>query len=47
MNKSELIQSLAEETNLPMEEAVLVVNTFADCMKESVYLFDVSRMEAT
>jgi len=36
MNKSELISQLAEETNLPQEEAILVVNTFVDCMKESL-----------
>jgi len=36
MNKSELIKSLADETNLPPEEATLVVNTFVDCMKESL-----------
>jgi integration host factor subunit beta len=36
MNKSELIKNLSEETNLPPEEATLVVNTFVDCMKESL-----------
>ncbi len=36
MNKSELIKALADETNLPMEDAVLVVSTFVDCMKESL-----------
>ncbi|MDE7065359.1 MAG: integration host factor subunit beta [Desulfovibrionaceae bacterium] len=36
MNKSELIKNLAEETNLPMEDAALVVNTFVDCMKDSL-----------
>ena len=35
MNKSELINSLAVETNLPLEDAALVVNTFVDCMKKS------------
>ncbi len=36
MNKSELIKALADEANLPMEDAVLVVSTFVDCMKESL-----------
>ncbi len=36
MNKSELIKALADETNIPMEESVLVVSTFVDCMKESL-----------
>jgi integration host factor subunit beta len=36
MNKSELIRSLGDEANLPPEEAALVVNTFVDCMKESM-----------
>ncbi len=36
MNKSELIKALADETNLPMEDAILVVSTFVDCMKESL-----------
>lgn len=36
MNKSELIKTLAEEANLPMEDASMVVNTFVDCMKDSL-----------
>ena len=36
MNKSELIQSLVDDTNLPLEEALLVVNAFVDCIKESL-----------
>ncbi len=36
MNKSELIKALAEESNLPMEDATLVVTTFVDCMKDSL-----------
>ncbi len=36
MNKSELIKALAEETNLPMEDASMVVNTFVNCMKDSL-----------
>ena len=40
MNKSELINQLAEEANLPLEEAILAVNTFVDCMKESLLVND-------
>lgn len=36
MNKSELIKALAEESHLPLEEAAMVVNTFVDCMKDSL-----------
>lgn len=36
MNKSELIKTLAEETNLPLEDATLVVNTFVDAMKDAL-----------
>lgn len=36
MNKSELIKTLSDEANLPLDEASLVVNTFVDCMKESL-----------
>lgn len=36
MNKSEVIKALAEEAHLPLEESSLVVNTFMDCMKESL-----------
>ena len=36
MNKSELIKKLAEDANLPLEDASMVVNTFVDCMKDSL-----------
>lgn len=36
MNKSELIKTLAEEAHLPVEDASMVVNTFVDCMKNSL-----------
>lgn len=36
MNKSELIKTLADETNLPIEEASIVVNVFVDSMKDSL-----------
>lgn len=36
MNKSELIKTLSEETNIPIEEATLVVSTFIDSMKDSL-----------
>lgn len=36
MNKSELIKALADESNLPFEDASLVVNTFIDTMKKSL-----------
>lgn len=36
MNKSELIATLAEESNISMEEAGLVVNTFIDSIKEAL-----------
>ena len=36
MNKSELIKALAEETNIPFDDASLVVNTFIDAMKKSL-----------
>lgn len=40
MNKSELIKTLAEETNLPLEDATLVVNTFVDAMKDALIAGD-------
>lgn len=40
MNKSELIKTLAEEANLPMEDATLVVNTFVDAMKDALIAGD-------
>jgi len=36
VNKSELIATLAEESNISMEEAGLVVNTFIDSIKEAL-----------
>ena len=36
MNKSELIKTLAEQSDISMDEATLVVNTFFDCMKEAL-----------
>ncbi len=36
MNKSELIKNLADEANLSMEDASMVVNTFVSCMKDSL-----------
>lgn len=43
MNKSELIKALAEETNIPFDDASLVVNTFIDSMKTA--LVDGDRIE--
>lgn len=40
MNKSELIKALAEETNIPFDDASLVVNTFIDAMKASLIAGD-------
>ena len=40
MNKSELIKTLAEEANLPMEDATMVVNTFVDAMKDALIAGD-------
>ncbi|THB63749.1 MAG: integration host factor subunit beta [Desulfovibrio sp.] len=36
MNKSELIKTLAEENDLPLDEATTVVNIFVDAMKETL-----------
>ncbi len=36
MNKSELIKALAEQSNIPVEEATIVVNTFIDSMKDAM-----------
>lgn len=43
MNKSELIKKLSEEANIQLDESTLVVNTFVDCMKDS--LLDGDRVE--
>ena len=40
MSKSELIKTLAEEANLPMEDATMVVNTFVDAMKDALIAGD-------
>jgi integration host factor subunit beta len=36
MNKSELIKTLAEETNIPLEDAAMVVNIFFDSTKKAL-----------
>ncbi len=36
MNKSELIATLAEDSNISMEESALVVNTFIDSIKQAL-----------
>ena len=36
MNKSELVKTLAEQANISLDEATLVVTTFVDSMKESL-----------
>ena len=33
MNKSELVKALADQANISLDEATLVVNTFVDSMK--------------
>ena len=40
MNKSELIKNLAEQSNVSLDEATLVVNTFVDCMKDALLAGD-------
>ncbi len=34
MNKSELVKALADQANISHDEAILVVNTFVDSMKD-------------
>ena len=36
MNKSELVKALADQANICLDEATLVVNTFVDSMKDSL-----------
>lgn len=36
MNKSELVKALANQANISLDEATLVVNTFVDSMKDSL-----------
>ena len=43
MNKSELVKALADQANISLDEATLVVNTFVDSMKDS--LLEVGRVE--
>ena len=43
MNKSELVKALADQDNISLDEATLVVNTFVDSMKDS--LLEVGRVE--
>ncbi|MDR2054686.1 MAG: integration host factor subunit beta [Desulfovibrio sp.] len=40
MNKSELIKTLAEETNISLDDATMAVNTFVDSMKKSLLAGD-------
>ena len=43
MNKSELVKSLAEQADISLDEATVVVNTFVDSMKDA--LLDGGRVE--
>ena len=36
MNISELVKALADQANISLDEATLVVNTFVDSMKDSL-----------
>ena len=36
MNKSDLVKALADQANISLDEATLVVNTFVDSMKDSL-----------
>ena len=36
MNKTELVKALADQANISLDEATLVVNTFVDSMKDSL-----------
>ena len=36
MNTSELVKALADQANISLDEATLVVNTFVDSMKDSL-----------
>ncbi|MDR2574350.1 MAG: integration host factor subunit beta [Desulfovibrio sp.] len=40
MNKSELIKTLAEETDLSLDDATLAVNTFVDSIKKALLAGD-------
>ena len=37
MNKSELVKALADQANISLDEATLVVTTFVDSMKDSLH----------
>ena len=43
MNKSEIIKTLAEENNLALDEATMIVNVFVEAVKET--LLDSGRVE--
>ena len=43
MNNSELVKALADQANISLDEATLVVNTFVDSMKDS--LLECGRVE--
>ena len=36
MNKSELVKALADQANISLDEATLVLNTFVDSLKDSL-----------
>ena len=36
MNKIDLVKALADQSNISLDEATLVVNTFVDSMKDSL-----------
>ena len=40
MNKSELIKTLAEETNISLDDATMLVNTFVESMKKTLLAGD-------
>lgn len=40
MNKSELVKALADETNISLDDATMVVNTFIESMKSSLLAGD-------
>jgi integration host factor subunit beta len=40
MNKSELIKTLADETNVSLDDATTAVNTFVESMKKSLLAGD-------
>ncbi|MDR1659246.1 MAG: integration host factor subunit beta [Desulfovibrio sp.] len=40
MNKSELIKTLADETNISLDDATMAVNTFVESMKKSLLAGD-------